>query len=49
METKKPEDELLDNICQDISMNLPSEVIDMEMVTLLFPVVREKSLNTVLT
>ena len=47
-ETKKPEDELLENICQDISLNLPTSLIDMDVVTMLFPVVRENSMNTVL-
>ena len=47
-ETKRPEDELLESICADISMNLPSTLIDMDIVTHLFPIERSKSLNTVL-
>ena len=47
-ETKRPEDEQLESICADISMNLPSTLIDMDVVTHLFPIERSKSLNTVL-
>ena len=32
-EVKKPEDELLDTICSDITANLPSALVDMELVT----------------
>lgn len=48
-ETKKPEDELLETICQDISLNLPESLIDMDIVAHYFPVMRENSMNTVLS
>lgn len=44
-----PEDAMLDRICEEISLNLPDKIIDMESVIQIFPVIRENSLNTVLT
>lgn len=48
-ETMKPEDDLLQNIFSDITANLPNAEVDMDLVTTLFPVRRENSMNTVLT
>lgn len=44
-----PEDAMVDKICEDISLNLPQKIIDMDQVTQIFPVIRENSLNTVLS
>ena len=48
-EQTKPEDELLQSIITDIKNNLPAKPVDMDQVMILFPVMRENSMNTVLT
>ena len=45
----KPQDELLTHTCSEIAEILPSDLVDMEEVTVIFPVVRHNSMNTVLT
>jgi len=49
LEVHKPEDELLQHICDEIAVKLPKELVNLEEVMVLFPVVRENSMNTVLT
>lgn len=39
---------MLDRICEDIEMNLPGDLIDLEPVMEAFPIRRENSMNTVL-
>mmetsp|Transcript_5462 Transcript_5462/g.6714 ORF Transcript_5462/g.6714 Transcript_5462/m.6714 type:complete len:163 (-) Transcript_5462:1214-1702(-) len=48
-EQKRPEDEMMSAIINDITLILPNKLVDMDEVTVLFPVVRENSMNTVLT
>mmetsp|Transcript_16252 Transcript_16252/g.21991 ORF Transcript_16252/g.21991 Transcript_16252/m.21991 type:complete len:163 (-) Transcript_16252:1248-1736(-) len=48
-EQKRPEDEMMSAIINEITLILPNKLVDMDEVTVLFPVVRENSMNTVLT
>ena len=48
-DVKRPQDEQLTTTCNEIASLLPKKLVDMDEVTVLFPVSRENSMNTVLT
>ena len=48
-ENVRPEDELLSQICSDIVYQLPKEPVNIEEIMVIFPTLRENSMNTVLT